>query len=341
MTKQRSLALVCLYVAGLSLLGLIGCGARSTVVVVPETASASVHTLLFATNRAPDNGMFGASRSDSATYGSVRVSVPPKHKVGVVEYPGTSADVQSKFGIVEAATTQSAVTFDQLLAQQAAQRDPGKRRVVIFVHGYNNTFAEALYMNTQIIHDYKSTDIPLLFSWPSGGENLGYMHDRDEVMSSRSAFEAVLDQVNAADVESFVIVGHSIGSQLVMETLRQHAIRGGGKAWAKLAGVLLVSPDIDVDVFEQLRKDMGGLPQPFMVIGSKNDRLLAISGVINGGSDRLGTVEDTAALSNDEATVISASFATSFWSANHTTAFASPDMMKLLDSYGAMAGSGG
>ena len=324
---------------GLFCVCLVGCTARSDIVVVPQTPSASVHEVLFATNRAPDKNMFGATRSDLTTYGTVRVSVPPRHKVGVVEYPGKTADVETKFGIIDAATTRSAVGFERLLDEQSAKRAAGKRRVVLFVHGYNNTFAEALYMNTQIIHDYKSTDIPLLFSWPSSGENLGYMQDRDEVMSSRSAFEAVLDQVNASDIESFVIVGHSIGSQLVMEALRQHAIRSKGKPWAKLRAVLLVSPDIDVDMFEQQRKDMGGLPQSFMVIGSKNDRLLAISGVINGGGDRLGEVEDTTTLEDEDATVVSASFATSFWSGNHATAFASPDMLKLLKSYGAMASS--
>ncbi len=326
---------------GLCFVCLVGCSARSDVVVVPETPLASIHTLLFATNRAPDENMFGATRSDLASFGSVRVSVPPSHKIGVVEYPGKTADAQTKFGIVDAATTQSSVGFERLLAEQAAQRAPGKRRVVVFVHGFNNTFAEALYLNTQIIHDYKSTDIPLLFSWPSGGENLGYLQDRDEVMSSRSDFEAVLDQVNASDIDSFVIVGHSIGSQLVMEALRQHAIRSNGKTWSKLTGVLLVSPDIDVEMFEQQRKDMGGLPQPFMVIGSRNDRMLTISGVINGGGDRLGEVENTAKLGNTDATIVSASFATSFWSANHTTAFASPDMMKLLEAYGATASSDG
>jgi len=318
------------------LLGLAGCAARSDAVFVPASPLATVHQLLFATNRAADENMFGATRSDQTTYGLVRVSVPPGHKVGVVEYPGKTADVKTEFGVVDAAATQKVAGFKRLIAEQSAKRKPGNRRMVVFVHGYNNTFAEALYMNTQIVHDYHSTDIPLLFSWPSGGENLGYLQDRVEILASRSAFEAVLDVVNSSDIESFVIVGHSIGSQLVMEALRQHAIRSKGKTWAKLAGVFLVSPDIGVELFEQQRKDMGALPQPFVVVGSQNDRLLAISGVINGGQVRLGELDDTAKLNNSDATVVSSSFATSLWSANHTTAFDSPDMMKLLLSYGAM-----
>lgn len=314
----------------IALLCLAACGERSDIVVVPEMTGATLHEVLFATNRAPDARLFGATRSSITTYGTAVVSVPPTHEVGVVEYPGKTANAKDAFGITHAETSQNPAAFDAVLAQRVAARAPGNRRAVVFVHGYNNTFSEALYMNAQIIHDYQSPDIPVLFSWPSAGENLGYLQDRESMMLSRSALEALLDKLSASGVESFTIVGHSIGSQLVMEALRQHAIRNGGKHWPDLAGVVLVSPDIDVEMFEQQRKDMGALPQPFIVVGSGKDRLLSISGVINGNSVRLGTVEDTAVLGNEDATVVSASFATELLSANHTTAFASPAMIAVL-----------
>jgi esterase/lipase superfamily enzyme len=321
------------FAALLCLFALVGCGERSEIVVVPPLDGATVHQVLFATNRAANGRLFGAARSSETTYGIVNVSVPPEHEVGVVEYPGHSAKGQASFGIVDAATTKDPTAFEQLLQQQVALRPKGRRRAVVFVHGYNNTFAEALYMNTQIIHDYKSQDIPILFSWPSAGENLGYLQDRDSVMFSRSALETVLEQIDGSGIESFVIVAHSIGSQLVMEALRQHAIRNKGTQWPKLDGVVLVSPDIDIEMFEQQRADMGGLPKPFVVIGSGNDRLLALSGVINGNSVRLGMVEDASILANADATVVSSSFATHLFSANHTTAFASPEMIALLKGF--------
>jgi esterase/lipase superfamily enzyme len=314
----------------LALLCLSACGERSEIVMVPETQGTALHEVLFATNRAPDSRLFGATRSSITTYGAATVSVPPTHKTGVVEYPGKTADAQDAFGITQAETSQNPAAFDHTLAQWLAAREPGDRRAVVFVHGYNNTFSEALYMNAQIVHDYQSPDILVLFSWLSAGENLGYLQDRESLMLSRSALEALLDRLSASGVESFTIVGHSIGSQLVMEALRQHAIRNDGKQWPKLAGVVLVSPDIDVDMFEQQRKDMDALPQPFIVVGSGKDRLLPISGVINGNSLRLGLVEDAAVLGNEDATVVSASFATEMLSVNHTTAFASPAMIALL-----------
>lgn len=321
------------FVLVLCALCLVGCGERSEIVIVPKTPGASHHQMLFATNRAPNARLFGNERSAKISYGTVSVSVPPKHKVGVVEYPGKTADPMSEFAIVTAATTQNPATFDHVLAQMIAKRPAGSRRAVVFVHGYNNTFSEAIYMNTQIIHDLGTSDIPVLFSWPSVGENLGYMQDRESINYSRSALEGLLDQLNASGVESFVIIGHSIGSQLVMEALRQHAIRTNAAHWPKLAGVLLVSPDIDVAMFEQQRKEMGTLPQPFLVVGSGKDRLLSLSGVINGSQARLGTLDDSTLLTNDDTTVISASFATHLLSANHTTAFTSPELLAVLQGY--------
>ncbi|MFT7059425.1 MAG: esterase/lipase superfamily enzyme [Pseudorhodobacter sp.] len=149
-------------------------------------------------------------------------------------------------------------------------------------------------------------------------------------MLSRSALETVLDQLQASGIDSFLIVGHSIGSQLVVETLRQHAIRNKGAQWSKLGGVVLVAPDIDVELFEQQAVDMGGLPQPFFVIASEKDRLLALSGLLSGSVSRLGKVDYPEDLNAENATLMSATFASGVWSGNHTTAFTSPEMIAFL-----------
>jgi esterase/lipase superfamily enzyme len=71
----------------LALLCLSACGERSEIVMVPQTQGAALHEVLFATNRAPDSRLFGATRSSITTYGAAMVSVPPTHKTGVVAAP--------------------------------------------------------------------------------------------------------------------------------------------------------------------------------------------------------------------------------------------------------------
>ena len=71
------------------------------------------------------------------------------------------------------------------------RRIPG-RRVLLFVHGFNTRFEEAVYRFAQIVHDARVDVAPVLFTWPSGGNVTDYVYDRDSAMYSRDALEAVL-----------------------------------------------------------------------------------------------------------------------------------------------------
>ena len=311
-----------------------GCAARDEIVMVPPVDGAVQHTILFATNRAPNDKMYNESRSLSTSYGKATVAVPPEHTVGVVEYPAHPIDPQSEFGVIKAVTTPDMRGFNEMLAKQIDIRASGDRSAIVYVHGFNSTFAEALYLNTQLMHDYKRREIPVMFSWPSSGQSLAYMHDHESVLSARSPLEELLQALENSDLESFTVVAHSMGSQLVMETLRQHAIRTDGHHWSKLDAVVLISPDIDVQIFAQLSKDMGGLPEPFFVIASQNDKLLSLSGVINGSKARVGGIAPRQGLpAGADATLVDASFATDMWSSNHMTAFRSPEMISYLKAF--------
>ncbi len=89
------------------------------------------------------------------------------------------------------------------------------------------------------------------------------------------------------------ILAHSMGNWLVMETLRQMAIRDR-RPPAKISDVMLAAPDIDVDQFDNDIADMG-VPRPrFTLFASKDDRALALSGWIWGSDARLAAIDPTA-----------------------------------------------
>ena len=62
----------------------------------------------------------------------------------------------------------------------------GRRNALIFVHGFNNRFDDAVYRFAQVVHDAKAPGIPVLFTWPSRGELSlpAYTYDRESANSS-------------------------------------------------------------------------------------------------------------------------------------------------------------
>lgn len=101
---------------------------------------------------------------------------------------------------------------------------------------------------------------------------------------------------------------------------------------ARIEGVVLFSPDIDVDVFRSQVRRIAPLPQPFVVFTSQRDRALRLSSRITGEGTRVGNLTDPTPVAEFEVTLID----TSAYAdddddpLNHFTAVNSPAMLLIL-----------
>ena len=113
-------------------------------------------------------------------------------------------------------------------------------------------------------------------------------------MLSRDELEELLNML-AKDpaVGEIDILAHSMGTWLVMETLRQMAIRDRHIP-AKIDDVILASPDIDVDVFENELADMRKKAPKITLFVSREDRALAASRWVWGSDGRRGALDPQA-----------------------------------------------
>jgi esterase/lipase superfamily enzyme len=145
------------------------------------------------------------------------------------------------------------------------------------------------------------------FSWPSAAQALNYAGDRDSALYSRDGLELVLRELRAAGARHVTVLAHSLGAVLVMETLRQIAIGGAGEVRRLADAVILFSPDLDVELFHAQARRIGRLPQPFVIFTSRRDRALALSARLTGRRQRLGRIEEFAALSDLEVLVLDVS----------------------------------
>jgi esterase/lipase superfamily enzyme len=221
------------------------------------------------------------------------VSIPPDNarQPGELQLP-TSApgNPEREFVILRADRmdlAQAKANFDARV-----RRTPG-RRVLIFVHGFNTRFEEAVYRFAQIVHDARVDVAPVLFTWPSGGNVTDYVYDRDSALYSRDALEVLLQAlVNDPSVDSVSILAHSMGNYLVMESLRQMSIRDRGLS-PKIRDVMMAAPDIDIDVFRRQIAEIDAGPRPayFTLFLSRDDRALSISSFLARDSTRLGALD--------------------------------------------------
>ncbi len=286
------------FILGLAAL-VAGCSSRpyGDLIVGTSAPGASVVDLLVATTRAPvvqpPGVMFGGARGRGLEFADIAVSIPPDgaRRPGEVQWPSRPpGDPEHDFVTLRADRmdlAQAKANFNTRVA-----RTPG-HKVLIFVHGYNTRFEEAVYRFAQIVHDARVDVAPVLFTWPSGGSVVDYIYDRDSAVYSRDALEAVLQALtNDRNVGSISILAHSMGNYLTVETLRQMSIRDHGLP-SKIRDVMLASPDIDVDVFRRQIAEIDAEPRAthFTLFVSRDDRALGLSSFLARDSTRLGALD--------------------------------------------------
>lgn len=187
-------------------------------------------------------------------------------------------------------------TFAASVAAMAKQT--GRTKVLVFVHGFNNRFDDAVYRFAQIVHDSKVPVIPVLFTWPSRGEVRlrSYTYDRESANYSRDALESLLNSLTSyPSVSEVSVLAHSMGNWVALEALRGRAMRGGQTAASlkadKLKNLMLVAPDVDVDVFRTQIQRMGSARPRIALFVSQDDSALGLSKIIWGDVPRLGDVD--------------------------------------------------
>jgi esterase/lipase superfamily enzyme len=157
---------------------------------------------------------------------------------------------------------------------------------LVFVHGFNTSFEEALYRTAQIVWDLKYQGVPVLFTWPSRGQVADYLYDRDSALGARDAFVAVLKRLKDQG-KRINILAHSMGNFLVLDALatHQHEARELG-----LAELMMAAPDVDRDHFKGIAPAVRAVTSGMTLYASSADRALWLSKKAAGHIPRAGDV---------------------------------------------------
>ena len=290
--REFTLRLTLLLLASL----LAACAGRPGPELLAQTAEtvqgAKITTVYVTTTRKRDeNGIYTSGRSREVSYIRYRISIPPGHKAGNVEWPKSKPNPKTDFVTVEQRLL-DAPTFEAEVTRSRNGKPPS---VGVFVHGYNTNFTEAVYRIAQMTADagVDAAPIPILFAWPSEGALSGYVADKDAVTFSRDQLADLLGTLARKQTQGpITLVGHSMGGWLTTEAVRQLRLTGKTAVIRRLQ-VVLAAPDIDVDVFEAQLATIGPLNPPMTILVSKDDRALKVSEFLSTERQRLGRIDVT------------------------------------------------
>lgn len=212
--------------------------------------------------------------------------------------PPSDADELAEYVFLTRITTHGRETFRATL-QDAIYYD-GSDAILLFVHGFNVKFDDALVRVAQLSHDLSRDNqydvgIPVLYSWPSaGGVSLDhYRGDRQQSIGAAPYLEQFLDLITEdLDVERINIIAHSMGNRVLTKALEDYArdylVRHNRDDLE--FRILLVAADVERDVFDAANGAFDNLDANVTIYTSDTDRALHVSNLVN-QKKRLGDTD--------------------------------------------------
>ena len=310
--------------------------------------------LLFITDRAPAEQAgdlpYTADRSHSMAFGSAMIEFGRDVSWDALSKESTAAQrvhpVQLKLGRTTELGRFPAIPYEVVVAPDGIRRVPAvveayekakqqlqaeiarriaiahRKEVVLFVHGYHNSFEGAALTMGELCHFLGRDSVCGIFTWPAGGRRgmlFGYEFDRE---SAEYAVEDLLKVIRIVartpGVERIHLIAHSRGTDIVASALAElsveaYTLQSSPDREFRIGNVVLVAPDLDGDValtkifkvFSDPDLPFGGKADPGAVIPpspglrvtlyvSPDDKALAAASRLFGSIARLGRIDATA-----------------------------------------------
>lgn len=233
--------------------------------------------------------LYGSERSVSGglELGTLIVSIPAQnHRIARIEMPSLLKgelypDPLKHFVIDEVLPLDPSVFYRDLREDVLASTD---HEVLVFVHGYNNTFAYAAMRLAQIVYDVGFDGAPILYSWPSNGAAALYTYDKENADWSAGNLAEFLSMVSSESGADHVhLMAHSMGSRVLSTALMQGVPAAGSREALPFSELILAAPDLDADTFERfIAPALTQRARRVTLYASERDEALMASVQVNG-----------------------------------------------------------
>lgn len=249
-------------------------------------------SLFYATDRLLQGGKYigepDINLEDPLKYGVAVVSIPPTHKRGSgnIERPRfwnvIFGENPAKHIVIRSvAQIGKSGVFEAIDEQFSSMNWGDRRKALVFVHGYNVAFDDAVYRAAQLHYDLDFPGISIMYSWPSKGNQSGYVADGDSIEWTAPHLKSFFQTLQDQGFDDVYVIAHSMGNRGVTKALIE--LRKQGKA-INVKELILASPDIDARIFN---RDIAPALSQFLpnttLYASSYDLALGISDTIHSG----------------------------------------------------------
>ncbi|MEE9434936.1 MAG: alpha/beta hydrolase [Sphingorhabdus sp.] len=168
-------------------------------------------------------------------------------------------------------------------------------RVLVFVHGYRETFNTSSRDAAQIARLTQFSGPVIHYSWPSHGELLSYGVDEANMHWDERNFRMFLESLAEKPwLKDITVVAHSLGTRLVIPAIEYVDRNIAREDAGNISRIILASPDTDTSAFERdigktiLSPNRVASGRRLTIYVSAKDRALGVSRTLH-GYPRLGS----------------------------------------------------
>jgi esterase/lipase superfamily enzyme len=251
--------------------------------LIPETVN--IYKVWFATNRQLKGDEFTPDLDENLQFGDCQVAIPQSHEFGSLGSPSyvrllqrVTTGSDDLLRIVKRSVWTLEEGPEGFLKSIHAALDAEANQILVYVHGYNVSFENAIVRAAQIGFDLKVQGITAAFCWASMAQAYAYMADEERVQLSGKHLADFLAMLNTNFPDSTInIIAHSMGNRALMEVL-ENIHNHSALTAAKFGQIILAAPDINEQSFRRVAVLYPQLSMRTTLYVCARDRALEASG---------------------------------------------------------------
>ncbi|MCC9601914.1 alpha/beta hydrolase [Stieleria sp. JC731] len=253
-----------------------------------DSLTGTLFPVWFGTNRQlfeKDGHVFeieGSTNIDNVHYGQCDVWIPTSHRRGELKSPWYKESRLFSDSALRIENTRLLQDFAAEIKRRL-QNENASTNHLLFIHGFNNSFADAILRAGQLGFDLGIDGATIAFSWPS--RNLfpfisRYNGDGEVISGSRKALEQVCERLQKLE-GTLHVIAHSMGNRGLLQAWK--------KAFEKIAScknldigqIVFAAPDVFQQTFKDETEGIEQFCKRATLYASKKDRALGFSRLLS------------------------------------------------------------